>query len=82
MSEVVSLDDHREGEPLFVLQVLRHPNGSLIVGPTEAFDAWFAETPGQTNVERMLSIAALMPEMAAAVERSAHEMRRDGEERR
>ena len=27
----------------------------------------------------MLSIAALMPEMAAAVERSAHEMRRDGE---
>ena len=78
---VVSLDEHRQCERLFDLQVLRHPNGSLVVGPTEAYDAWFAETPGQTNVERMIAIADLMPEMAETMRRTAQEIRDEGGER-
>lgn len=77
---VVSLDDHRACEPLFELTVYRHPNGSLSVGPTDAFDAWFAETPGQTNVERMLAIADLMPQMADVLRATAQSIRDDGNE--
>ena len=77
---VVQLDDHRECDALFDLRVYRHPNGTLIVGPIDAFDAWFAETPGQTNVERMIAIADLMPEMAAALRDTAQSIREDGQE--
>ena len=81
MSEVVSLDDHRECAPLFDLSVYRHPNGSVSAGPTGAYDAWFAETPGKTNVERMIAIADMMPEIAEALRKAALEIREEGGER-
>ena len=74
---VVSLDDHRTCDALFDLRIYRHPNGALIVGPTDATDAWFNETPGQQNYERMEAIADLMPAMAEALRLSAARMRND-----
>lgn len=77
---IISLADHTPMSPLFDIRVYRHPNGSLGAGPIDAFDAWFEETPGMTNVERMQATAALMPEVQRVMEECALSIRRDGQE--